>query len=408
MLAPREDFPVFTYRNQEGKPLVYLDSAATTQKPKVVIDKMMDFYLYHYGTVHRAVYDLSAKATEQYIAARHKVKEFLGVHSADEIVFTSGTTDGINLLAKSFCKAFLQEGDEILISHAEHHSNMIPWQMAATDFKLSLKVIPITDKGEFDLEAFKRLLTSKTKLVSVAYMTNSTGAIYPVQDIIKLAHAAGAKVILDGAQVVGHMPLNLAALDVDFFVFSGHKMYGPMGVGVLYGKKELLEKMPPHKGGGDMVEKATLETFSYKKPPLRFESGTPMVAEVIGLGAAIDYLKGIGLEEIEQYEKKLTQHALDELKKLPNIKLIGDPKNRGSLITFVVKGMHSLDIGTLIGLKGVAIRTGQLCAEPLLNRFNETTALRVSFGIYNTHEDVAHFIKALKEVLLLLQPSVSY
>ena len=377
----RNDFPIFSSKEYKERPFIYLDSAATTQKPKVVIDAMTHFYLCEYATVHRAIYDLAAKATEHYSTVRETVRHFLNAALQEEIIFTSGTTDSINLVARSFGEAFLEEGDEIIISHAEHHANIVPWQMISLEKKIKLKIVPISDLGEFDLEAFKKLLSKKTKLVSIAYMTNTTGAIYPVKKIIELSHQVGAKVLLDGAQAVGHLPIDVQELDVDFFAFSAHKIYGPTGVGVLYGKLALLEKMPPHKGGGDMIEKVTFEKTSYQKPPLRFEAGTPMIAEVIGMGAAIKYLEEIGLEKIRIFEDQLLKAATVKLSQVKDVRILGTTEKKGPIITFVVEGVHSLDLGTMLSLKGVFVRTGQMCAEPSLARFGISTALRISFGV---------------------------
>lgn len=404
----RDDFPFFSQGTHLHKPPVYLDSAATAHKPRSVIDRMMQFYLYEYGTVHRAVYNLAANATDCYCQVRELVKEFIGASLAEEIIFTSGTTDSINLVAKSFGSAFLKAGDEILISYAEHHANIVPWQMLAEEKQLILKVATVTALGELDLESFKSLLSEKTKLVSLAYMTNTTGEIYPVKELIALAHQKGAKVLLDAAQAASHISISVKELDVDFLAFSGHKMYGPTGIGILYGKKELLEKMPPHKGGGDMIAKVTFSKTTYQEPPLRFEAGTPMIAEVIGLGAAIEYIQRLGLDKIEVFESKLLQEALSQLKAIPEVLLIGEPKNKGPLITFVVKGLHALDVGTLLNVKGVAVRTGTLCAQPILEHFGVSSALRISFGVYNTLEDIHHFIHALKETILLLKPEMTF
>ncbi len=403
----RDDFPIFSQEKHLHKPPVYLDSAATAQKPRSVIDKMTQFYLYEYGTVHRAVYNLAANATDCYCQVRELVKEFIGACFAEEIIFTSGTTDSINLVAKSFGSTFLKAGDEILISCAEHHANIVPWQMLAEEKQLVIKVAKVTALGELDLESFQSLLSEKTKLVSLAYMTNTTGEIYPVKKLIALAHQQGAKVLLDAAQAASHLSISVKELDVDFLAFSGHKMYGPTGIGILYGKKELLEKMPPHKGGGDMITKVTFSKTIYQEPPLRFEAGTPMIAEVIGLGAAIEYIQRLGLDKIEAFESKLLQEALSRLKAIPEIRLIGEPKNKGPLITFIVKGLHALDVGTLLNVKGVAVRTGTLCAQPILEHFGVSSAVRISFGVYNTLEDIHHFIHALKETILLLKPEMT-
>lgn len=404
----REDFPVFSLQEHRENTFIYFDSAATTLKPKCVIDRMTYFYLYHYGTVHRAVYQLAAKATEEYNGVREKLCRFLHAVSTDEIIFTSGTTDSINLVARSFVPAFLKEGDEILISAAEHHANIVPWQMAALERKIELKIAPVLKNGALDMEAFKKLLSNKTKLVSMAYITNTTGAVYPVLDIITLAHKTGAKVLLDAAQAVGHLPIDVQALDVDFLAFSAHKIYGPTGVGVLYGKKALLEKMPPYKGGGDMIQKVTFAKTTYEKPPLRFEAGTPMIAEVIGMGAAIDYIEGLGFKKIATLDHSLLEHATARLKKIPGLSIFGTTQEKGPIITFSIEGFHPLDIGTLLSLKGVSIRTGKMCAEPLLQQMGVDGAMRISFGVYNTIEEIDRFLHLLQESMVLLKPEVSY
>jgi len=404
----KKDFPIFSLPEHRSSTFIYLDSAATSLKPKSVIDKMSDFYLYRYGTVHRAVYNLAARATEEYSNVREKLRQFLHARYAEEIIFTSGTTDSINLVARSFGGAFFQEGDEVIISAAEHHANIVPWQMLALEKKITLKVVSVLADGSLDLEMLDDLLTEKTRLVSMAYMTNTTGAIYPVKEIVALAHKYGAKVLIDAAQAVGHMRIDVQELDVDFLAFSAHKMYGPTGVGVLYGKKALLTKMPPHKGGGDMIEKVTFAKTTYEKPPLRFEAGTPMIAEVIGMGAAIDYILGIGLATIEHIEQELYQYARKKCKELADVSIIGDSSHKGPLITFSVADFHPLDVGTLLSLKGVSVRTGKMCAEPLLDRFGYTSALRISLGIYNTKEEIDRFIALLQEAMVMLKPELSY
>jgi cysteine desulfurase/selenocysteine lyase len=403
----REDFPIFSSKEHQKNTFIYFDSAATTQKPKCVIEAMMHFYLHEYGTVHRAIYDVAAKATQRYQATREIVRQFINAQESEEIVFTSGTTDSINLVAKSFAAEFLQEGDEIILSHAEHHANLVPWQMLALEKKVILKIVPISDRGDFDLQAYRKLLNKKTKLVSVAYMTNTTGTIYPVDKIIQEAHHIGAKVLLDAAQAIGHLRVDVQALDVDFLAFSAHKIYGPTGVGVLYGKKALLKQMPPHKGGGDMIKKVTLEKTFYQTPPLRFEAGTPMIAEVVGMGVAIEYLRKIGLDHIEQFGQRLLKHATKKMRSIPHLHILGTSEEKGPIITFVIDRVHSLDLGTFLNLKGVCVRTGQMCAEPLLQRFGVSSALRISFGIYNTIEEIDRFIELLQESLILLKPEMT-
>lgn len=403
-----QDFPIFSKKTKDGHRFVYLDSAATTQKPSYVVETMKEFYLHQNATVHRAIYEIAAEATDRYNHVRVKLQHFLNAASEDEIIFTSGTTDGLNLLAYSYGEAFLQEGDEILISQAEHHANIVPWFRLCERKKTKLKIIPILEDGSFDLESFSKLLSPQVKIVSVAHTTNTTGAIYPIKKIAKLAHQVGAVVMVDGAQAVAHQKIDVQDLDCDFFVFSAHKMYGPTGIGVLYGKYELLEKMPPFKGGGDMIESVSFEHITYQRPPLRFEAGTPMIAEVIGLGAAIDYLSALGISNIHAHEKKLTEYAKEQLTEIPHLYLLGTTEDRGSLLTFYIQGVHSLDLGTILNLKGVCVRTGLMCAEPYFRSQGVSSGLRISFGIYSTFEDVDYFIKMLKESLYLIKPEMTY
>lgn len=403
----RRDFPMMR-KNMSGKPLIYFDSAATTQKPHCVIDALNRFYSEEYATVHRAVYEIAAKATEGYAAVRTKVQQFIGAKEEEEIVFTRGTTDALNLVAYSLGERFIDEGDEIIISVMEHHSNIVPWQLLAGRKGARLRWIPIDQNGELDLEAFKRLLSPRTKIVSIAHISNATGTINPVEEIITLAHSVGAKVVIDGAQAAAHLSLNVAELGCDFYAFSGHKIYGPTGIGVLYGKRALLEEMPPYQGGGDMIDQVTTEGTTFQSAPLKFEAGTPMIAEVIGLGAAIDYLTSLGLDEIALWEQKLLKRATQRLEGIANIKLVGTAPEKGPIITFTVDGLHALDLGTLLSLKGVAIRTGHLCAQPTLKHFGVSSLARISFGLYNTFEEIDASIQALKESMLLLQPQLSF
>lgn len=403
-----EDFPIFS-ANKGGKHhLVYLDSAATTQKPRAVIETMSNFYLFQYGTVHRAIYQLAAESTDLYSQVREKVKTFLNAAHEEEIIFTSGTTDSINLVARTFTKAFMKKGDQILISASEHHANIVPWQMMQEEMGIELLICPNLEDGSLDLESFKKLLSKKVKLVSMAFITNTTGALYPVKEIAELSHCVGAKVLVDAAQAAGHIEIDVKHLDVDFLAFSAHKMYGPTGIGVLYGKKELLEKMPPHKGGGDMIESVSFEKTTYQRPPLRFEAGTPMIAEAIGFGAALDYINSIGVGVIYEHEQKLLRYATEKLKKIPGVKILGNSKHKGAIITFILKGMHPLDVGTILNLKSVAIRTGQMCAEPLIRSFGISSAMRISFGVYNTEDEIDYFIKMLEETIVLLKKELSF
>jgi cysteine desulfurase/selenocysteine lyase len=401
MCFNREDFPMLK-RRVHGKPLVYLDSAATTLKPKAVIDAISDFYSDHYGTVHRAVYQLASESTTNYDAIRVKVQHFLHAKSCDEIIFTKGTTEAINLVAFSFGEAFVQPGDEILISAMEHHSNIVPWQLLCERKKAHLKIIPLLLNGELDLAAYEKLLSSRTKLVSIAHISNVLGIVNPLKTIITAAHQKGAKVFVDGAQSAPHLKIDVQELDCDFFAFSGHKIYGPTGIGILYGKKELLESMPPYQGGGDMIQTVTFEKTTFQPSPLRFEAGTPMIAEVIGLGAAIDYIESYGLDKIHAYETTLMQHALKQLVKIKGIHILGPIENRTSLITFNIEGIHPLDVATLLDLQGFAIRSGHLCAQPLLQHFDTTSALRLSLASYNTIEEIDHFWASIENAMAAL------
>lgn len=394
----RADFPMLKQK-VDGQPLIYFDSAATTLKPLSVIEAMNQFYTAEYGTVHRSVYHFAAQATQRYAQVREKVARFLNASSADEIIFTRGTTDAINLVAHSFTKAFLQPGDEILISQMEHHSNIVPWQLVSEESGFHLKSIPINEKGELLLEEFEKLLTPRTKLVAIAHISNAIGTKNPIKEIIAIAHRKGAKVLIDGAQSAAHLLVDVQALDADFFAFSGHKAFGPTGIGVLYGKKELLEKMPPYQAGGDMIEKVTIEKTSFQMPPLRFEAGTPSIAEVIGLGAAIDYIERLGRSNISAWEEELLHYATDALSRLEGLRIVGTAKEKGPILSFVIDGVHSLDIGTLLDLRGVAVRTGHHCAQPLMQRFNISGTTRLSFAAYNTFAEIDYAAQALQEVV---------
>jgi cysteine desulfurase/selenocysteine lyase len=395
----RQDFPMLK-QTVYGNPLIYLDTAATAQKPQVVIDKLTDFYTNHYGTVHRAVYHLAGYATNAYQAAREEAKKFINAASEDEIIFTRGTTESINLVAYSFGKAFVKPGDEILISGLEHHSNIVPWQMLCEDRGAKLRVIPMLDNGELDLDAFRQLLNPKTKILAVGHIANSIGTINPIKLMIDEAHRVGAKVLIDGAQAAPHVPVNVQELNCDFYVFSGHKVYGPTGIGVLYIKASLLDLLPPYQGGGDMIEKVTFEKTTYNVPPIKFEAGTPIIAEAIALGEALRYLQTIGLENIEAYEHELTQYALEKLKAIPGITIYG-PEKRGSIISFNIDNAHPLDVATMLDLRGIAVRTGHHCAQPVMERLGVKGTIRASFSFYNTREEIDAFAKALQEVIPL-------
>lgn len=394
----RKDFPMLA-KSMHGKPLIYFDTAATAQKPQAVINAICDFYQNKYGTVHRAVYELAVHSTQAYQETRRKVQAFLKAAHAEEIIYTRGTTEAINMVAYCFGKAFIKPGDEILISEMEHHSNIVPWQILCEDRGAVLKVVPMNDEGELLIKDFIELLSSRTKLVAMTYISNALGTINPVKEIVQLAHAAGAKVLIDAAQAAPHLPLDVQALGVDFLVFSGHKVYGPTGIGILYAKAELLEMMPPYQGGGDMIDTVTFAKSTYNAIPLKFEAGTPMIAEVIGLGVAIDYLQSIGLGSIQQWEHMLLEEATRKMLEIPGLRILGTAKKKGAIITFAVDGVHALDIGTMLDLKGIAIRTGHHCAQPAIRHFQVDGAARVSFGLYNTPEEISGFVLALKDVI---------
>ena len=398
MLNRRKDFPMMSYK-MNGHDLIYFDNGATAQKPQLVIDAEASFYRDHYSTVHRSVYTLVNETTTWYHEVRSKIRKLINATKDEEIIYTRGTTESINLVASSFGKAFVKPGDEIIISELEHHSNIVPWQIMCQDRGAVLRVIPIDEHGELLLDEYKKLLNEKTKLVAVGHVSNALGTVNPIKEIVELAHSVDAKVLVDGAQSIPHMRVDVQDLDVDFYAFSGHKMYGPTGVGVLYGKEELLEALPPYQGGGDMIENVTLEKTTYAPPPMKFEAGTPMIAQVLGLGAAIDYLLDIGFDKIQEHEHGLLQYATALMESVEGLKIIGKAQNKAAIISFIIYGAHPLDVGTLLSLKGVAIRTGHHCAQPALDHYGLTATARASFGLYNTKEEIDQFVEHLHEVL---------
>lgn len=393
----RRDFPIF----RTHPSLIYLDTAATSHKPQCVINSMVQFYEREYATVHRAIYDLCTKATEKYCNVRRLVQTWIGAKSADEIIFTKSTTEALNLVASSF-GALLQPGDEIIISQMEHHSNFVPWQILAREKNLRIRYLPITELGELDVQTLREWLCSKTRLISIAHVANNTGTINPVKEIITLAHSVGARVCLDGAQAVAHMAIDVDELDVDFYAFSAHKMYGPNGIGILYAKAELLQQMPPYQSGGDMIESVTTGQTTFAPSPLKFEAGTPMIAEAIGLGEAITYLQGVGQSNIYHYETSITEYALEQIQKIPNLQLMGNASNRGALISFFIKDIHMFDIATMLNAKGVSIRSGHLCSQPTLQHFGLTSVGRISFGIYTLQNEIDQFLNHLENVISIL------
>ncbi|MEI7751228.1 MAG: cysteine desulfurase [Candidatus Omnitrophota bacterium] len=393
----RKDFPILG-EQVYGKPLTYLDNAATTQKPQAVIDTLTQYYSKENANIHRGIFCLSEQATKRYKSARHKVQEFIGAASDKEIVFVRGTTEALNLVAHCYGRTFLTAGDEVLITHMEHHSNIVPWQMLGSEIGIKLKVAPINDQGELILEDFKKLLTDKVKFVSVVQVSNALGTINPVKEIIRLAHAKGIPVMVDGAQAVAHTPVNVQDLDCDFYAFSGHKLLGPTGIGVLYGKKEFLEKMPPYQGGGDMIRSVTFEKTTYNDLPYKFEAGTPHIAGVIGLGVAIDYISDVGLSQIEAYEQELLSYGTEKLLQVPGLRLIGTAKQKSAILSFVLGEAHAHDIGTILDRQGIAIRAGHHCAMPVMERFNVPATTRASLAFYNTREEIDRLVAALYEV----------
>lgn len=399
--AIREQFPALSQKIY-NKNLIYFDNGATSQKPAMVLDAINQYYSKDNANIHRGVHFMSQHATTEYETARKTIQHYIHAKSSDEIIFTKGTTDGINLIASSYGE-LLTEGDEILITAMEHHSNIVPWQMLCQRKKLTLKVAPINLKGELITEEFDRLLTDKTKLVSVTHISNTLGTINPIADIIKKAHAVGAKVVVDGAQSIQHMAIDVQALDCDFFVFSGHKVFGPTGIGVLYGKEALLEKMPPYQGGGDMIAKVTFERTTYNELPFKFEAGTPHIAGGICLGKAFEFLNGLDLQAIQTYEKEITEYAQDLLDTFEDLSIIGEAKHKTSVVSFSIKGIHPFDIGTLLDKQGIAVRTGHHCTQPLMDFFKIPGTIRASFAFYNTKEEIDTFIEAVDRSMNLLK-----
>ncbi len=394
----RNDFPILK-RLVNGKPLVYLDNAATSQKPQAVIDALTQYYTFDNANIHRGLYFLSELATEQYESSRLKVKEFINAMSVSEIVFVRGATEAVNLVASSLSNTkHFNEGDEVIISNMEHHSNIVPWQFICEKNKLSLKVIPINDAGELDMAAFKKMLNEKTKLVSVVHISNSLGTVNPVKEIIEIAHSKSVPVLIDGAQAVPHYKIDVQDLDADFYVFSGHKVFGPTGIGILYGKTEFLEMMPPYQGGGDMIRTVSFEETTYDDIPRKFEAGTPNIAGGIGLGAAIDYLNQFSRNDLIEHENLLLQYGTEQLLSIDGLKIIGTAKNKASVISFVIEGIHPYDIGTIIDTDGIAIRTGHHCTQPIMKRFNLPATARASFAFYNTVEEIDKLVDGIYKV----------
>ena len=395
--AVRRDFPILSTK-VHGKPLVFLDSGASAQKPRQVIGTIRDVYEAGYANIHRGVYQLSQLATERFEAVRGKVAKFINAASAEEIVFTRNATEAINLVAQSYGRTVFQQGDEVVVSEMEHHANIVPWQMLETQIGIKVKVAPIDDAGELILEKFAALLGPRTKLVAITHCSNVLGTVTPAAEIARLAHAKGIPVLFDGSQAVVHLAVDVRAIDADFYVFTGHKLYGPSGTGVLYGKKVLLAKMPPYQGGGDMIAHVSFAGTTFREPPHRFEAGTPAIAEVIGLGAAIDYVESVGRARIAEWEHELRDYATARLSEIPGLTIYGTSKSKAAIVSFALDCAHPHDIGTILDMEGVAIRAGHHCAEPLMDRLNVPATARASFAMYNTPAEADALIKAIAKV----------
>ncbi len=392
--AVRRDFPILS-RKIGGKPLVYLDSAATSQKPQVVIDALVAYYSDINANVHRGVHTLSQEATDAYEAARSKVREFINAAEDAEIIFTRGTTEGINLVAQTLGAQRAEQGSEVIISNMEHHSNVVPWQILCEQRGTRLRVVPINEDGELLMDEYEKLLGPQTALVSIVHMSNALGTINPVKDIVAMAHAHGVPVLLDGAQAAPHLSVDVRDLDCDFYAFSGHKLFGPTGIGVLYGKRELLESMPPYQGGGEQIKSVTFEKTIYNDLPYKFEAGTPHIAGVVGLGAAIDYVNGIGLERAAAYEHELLEYGTEQLQAIEGLRLIGTARQKASVLSFLLDGIHPHDIGTVLDTQGIAIRTGHHCAQPLMQRFQIPATARASLAFYNTRAEIDALVEGI-------------
>ena len=396
----RQDFPILSRKIYDKYPLVYLDNGATTQKPLCVLDAMREEYLNVNANVHRGVHYLSQQATDLHEAARERVRSFVNAKSTSEIVFTRGTTESMNLVASSFVEAYMKEGDEVIISTMEHHSNIVPWQLQAGRKGIVVKVIPMSDDGMLDMEAYRQLFTERTRLVSVTHVSNVLGTVNPVKDMVRIAHENGVPCMIDGAQSAPHMKIDVQDIDCDFFAFSGHKMYGPTGIGVLYGRERLLEEMPPYQGGGEMIGTVTFENTTFADLPFKFEAGTPDYVATHGLAKAIDYMEGLGIDNIEAHERELTRYALEQMQTIEGMRIFGttDAGRRDAVISFLVGDIHHLDMGTLLDRLGIAVRTGHHCAEPLMRRLGINGTVRASFALYNTKEEIDVLVEGIKRV----------
>lgn len=398
----RQDFPILDQK-VNGYPLVYFDNAATTQKPQVVIDALTDYYRNINSNIHRGVHYLSQKATDEFEVARRTAQAFINAPSPQEIIFTRGTTESINLIATSFGKRFLHEGDEVLISEMEHHANIVPWQIICDEKQARLRVIPFDETGTLKMDEYEKLLSDKTKIVAITYVSNTLGTINPIEEVIRIAHAHHIPVMVDGAQAMSHIPVDVQALDCDFFCFSGHKMYAPMGIGVMYGKAKWLNEMPPYQGGGEMIKTVTFERTTYNELPFKFEAGTPAVGDAIGLKTAIDYVQNIGIDNIARREHELLSYATEELLKIDGVKIIGTSQNKSAIISFIINGIHHFDAGTLIDQMGVAVRTGHHCTQPVVDHFGISGTIRASFAFYNTEAEIDQMVKAVKQAVKMLR-----
>ena len=396
----RADFPILS-REVYGKPLVYFDNGATAQKPKSVVEAMANEYYTVNANVHRGVHYLSQQATELHEGSRETIRKHINAASIGEIIFTRGTTESINLVAYSFGEAFMKEGDEVIISEMEHHSNIVPWQLLAQRKGIKVKVVPITDQGELCLDSYKKLISERTKLVSLMHVSNVLGTVNPVKEIIEIAHQQGVPVLIDGAQAIPHTKVDVQDLDADFYVFSAHKAYGPTGVGVLYGKEKWLDKMPPYQGGGEMIQSVSFEKTTFNELPFKFEAGTPDFVGTTGFAAAIDYINSIGLDKIEAHERELTNYAMDRLAEIEGIRFFGTAANKTSVISFLVGDIHHFDMGTLLDRLGIAVRTGHHCAQPLMIRLGIEGTVRASFGLYNTKEEIDQLVAGINRVKLM-------
>lgn len=397
----RQQFPIL---NQQvyGRPLVYLDNAATTQKPEIVINTLRDYYLSLNSNIHRGTHYLAQQATEQYETVRRKVQSFINARHHHEIVFTRGTTESINLVASSFCQRYLKKDDEIVISAMEHHSDIVPWQLACERLGGKLRIIPFNDEGVLDLECYEQLLNEKTKIVAVNHVSNTLGTINPIKKIIQIAHSKGIPVLIDGAQGISHIKVDVQDLDCDFYCFSAHKMYGPMGIGVMYGKEEFLNEMPPYQGGGEMIKDVSFEHTTYNELPFKFEAGTPSVGDTLALGTAIDFMNELGIEQIFHHEETLLQYATSKMKEIEGVRIYGNAENKTSVISFLIGDSHPYDVGTLLDKLGIAVRTGHHCTQPIMDRYQIPGTVRASFAVYNTFDEVDRLIDALNRIAPML------